>query len=176
MFQGAGSEARFICLSTDVKPVTAAGIREFGIKAGDIVIETDTGRKFRFDGDGVVWQPADVSVNVTGSYVVQDAVIAHNGTQSTEIDFTKYKYLSFLMPAGWDAATITIKGSAVAGGTKVDIVNDAGVIFPALTVAVNKIYTIDVHALKIAGVHYLALVASAAQTTAARTIKVMCKA
>lgn len=65
MFQGAGSEARFICLSTDVKPVTAAGIREFGIKAGDIVIETDTGRKFRFDG--TAWQPADVSVNVTGS-------------------------------------------------------------------------------------------------------------
>ncbi len=66
MFQGAGSEARFICLSTDVKPVTAAAIREFGIKAGDIVIETDTGRKFRFDGDSVAWQPADEGVQAAG--------------------------------------------------------------------------------------------------------------
>ena len=113
---------------------------------------------------------------LTGSYLQQDVVIAQNGTVSTEIDFTKYKYLSFLMPAGWDAATLTIYGSAVAGGTKVAITNDAGVVFPAMTVAVDKIYSIDVHALKIAGVHYLALVASAAQTTAARTIKVMLKA
>jgi hypothetical protein len=44
-----------------------------------------------------------------------------------------------------------------------------------MTVAVDKIYTVDVHALKIAGVHYLALVSSAAQD-AERTIKVMLKA
>lgn len=125
----------------------------------------------------VVTDPSyPLDAQLTGSYLVVDAVIALNGTVSTEIDFRNFKYLSFLMPAGWDAATLTIYGSAVAGGTKVAITNDAGVVFPAMTVAVDKIYSVDVHALKLAGVHYLALVASAAQTTAARTIKVMCKA
>jgi len=119
--------------------------------------------------------PDHNAVVVAGSYQEVDVTIANEGTESTEIDFRNFKYLSFLMPSEWDAATITIKGSAVSGGTKVDIVNDAGVTFPAMTVAVNKIYVVDVHALKLAGVHYLALVASAAQTPA-RTIKVMLKA
>ena len=105
-----------------------------------------------------------------------DAVIAQNGTESTEVDIQKWKYISLLMPAGWDAATLTIKGSAVAGGTKRVIKNDAGQTFPAMTVAVDTIYSIDANALMLAGVHFIALVASAAQTTAARTIKVMCKA
>jgi len=115
-------------------------------------------------------------VTLTGSYLVQDAVIAQNGTDSTEVDLQKWKYISILMPAGWDAATLTIKGSAVAAGTKCTIKNDAGQTFPAMTVAVDTIYSIDANALMLAGVHFIALVASAAQTTAARTIKVMCKA
>lgn len=132
----------------------------------------------RHDGDVVTQQmTADGAalVQLSGSKVV-DAVIAKDGTVSTEIDFSDSKYLSFLMPAGWDAATLTIYGSAETGGTKVAIYNDAGVVFPQITVAVDKIYSVDIHALKLAGVHYLALVASAAQTTAARTIKVMLKA
>lgn len=112
------------------------------------------------------------SFTLSGSKVV-DAVIAQNETDSTEIDFRNYKYMAIQMPAGWDAATLTIKGSATAGGTKQTITNDAGVAFPAMTVAANGIYAIDLHALKIAAIPYLALVASAAQTTAARTIKVM---
>ena len=162
-FQGMGSAPKYLCLSTVVKPVTG-----HGIETGAIVIETDTGNEFRFDG--TAW------VQLTGSYLLQDAVIAINGTVSSEIDFRNYKYLSFLMPAAWDAATLTIKGSAVAGGTKVNIKNDTNTTFPAMTVAVGTIYSVDVNALMTAGVHYLALVASAAQTTAARTIKVMCKA
>jgi len=116
------------------------------------------------------------TVQLSGSYLVQDAIIAKDGTESTEVDLQKWKYISFLMPAGWDAATLTIKGSAVTGGTKRTIKNDVGQTFPAMTVAVDTIYTIDANALMLAGVHFIAFVASAAQTTAARTIKVMCKA
>jgi hypothetical protein len=123
------------------------------------------------DGDEKFTAANPASVTLSGSKVV-DAVIAQGGTDSTEIDFRNYKYLSFQMPDAWDAATITIKGSAVAGGTKVAIVNDAGVAFPAMTVAANGIYSIDLHALKIAAIPYLALVSSADQT-ANRTIKVM---
>jgi len=108
-------------------------------------------------------------------YKEVDVVIAQDGTISTEIDFREYKYISFLMPAAWTSATITVKGSAVAGGSKVVITGDDGTAFPAITVAVDKIYSVSVSALLLAGVHYLALVSSAAQT-AARTIKVMLKA
>jgi len=115
-------------------------------------------------------------VAVSGSYQQVDAVIADEGTASSEIDFRNFKYLSFLMPAGWDAATLTIYGSMTAGGTKVAITNDAGVAFPAMTVAVDKIYTVDVHALKLASVPFLSLVASAAQMGGPRTIKCFMKA
>jgi hypothetical protein len=114
-------------------------------------------------------------VKLSGSYEQVDAVIALNGTISSEIDFRKYKYLSFLMPAAWTAATLTLKASAVTGGTKVDIVDDGGTAFAAMTVAVDKVYTVDTQALQIAGLHWLALVSSEAQV-AARTIKVMLKA
>jgi len=118
-----------------------------------------------------------LNVQVSGSNLAVDATIdvSANAKVSSEIDFRNFKYLSFLMPAAWDSATLTIYGSAVAGGTKVAITNDAGVAFPLMTVAVDKIYSVDVHALKLAGVHYLALVSSADQT-ADRTIKVMLKA
>ena len=181
-------------LSTDVKPTNFI--------PGSIFYETDTGKKFEWRGgawvelDTVaaaigepVANPAantlmarikaletalagNLNVSLSGSKVV-DAVIAQNGTDSTEIDFRNYKYMAIQMPAAWDAATLTIKGSAAAGGTKQTITNDVGVAFPDMTVAANGIYAIDLHALKIAAIPYLALVASAAQTTAARTIKVM---
>jgi len=41
------------------------------------------------------------------------------------------------MPDGWDAATLTIKGSAIAGGTKRTIKNDSGETFTLMTVAVD---------------------------------------
>jgi len=114
-----------------------------------------------------------VVAELSGSKVI-DAVIdiSEDAKVSTEIDFRNYKYLSFLMPAAWDTATLTIYGSAVAGGTKVPIKNDVGQTFPLMTVAVDTIYTIDANALMIAGVQYLAFVSSADQT-ADRTIKVM---
>ena len=112
---------------------------------------------------------------VEGTYTVQDVVIASAGTVSTEIDFQKYKYLSFLMPAAWTAATLTLKGSATAAGTKVAIKNDSDVAIPAMTVAVDTIYSVDTSVLFIAGIHFLAFESSAAQD-AERTIKVMLKA
>ena len=126
-------------------------------------------------GNEIFTDASPGSMKLTGSYVVVDAVIAQDGTLSSEIDFQKHKYLSFLMPSEWTAATLTIKGSAVASGTKRVIKNDAGVPFPVMTVAVDEIYSVDIHALKIAGVHFLSLEASVAQVTA-RTIKVMLKA
>lgn len=111
----------------------------------------------------------------TGAYTVIDVTIAISGTVSSEIDFRGYKYLGFLMPAAWTSATLTLKGSAVAAGTKQTIKNDSGLTFPAMTVAVDTVYTIDTNALMIAAVPYLALVSSA-QQEAARTIKVFLKA
>lgn len=116
------------------------------------------------------------AVALTGSNAVIDCVIAKDGTVSTEADISKYKYFSFLMPAGWDSATLTIKGSAAAGGTKQAIKNDLGQTFPLMTVAVDTIYSIDAYAVMLASVQFISFVASAAQTTAARTIKLMCKA
>jgi len=112
-------------------------------------------------------------MELSGSNVA-DAVIdiSEDAKISSEIDFRNYKYLSFQMPAAWDTATLTIYGSATAGGTKVPIKNDVGQTFPLMTVAVDTIYTIDANALMIAGVQYLAFVSSADQT-ADRTIKVM---
>lgn len=146
-----------------------------GMLAGDHYIETDTGKEYEYSAAGWI-NPVGV-VSLSGSYQQVDAVIdvSANAKVSSEIDFRNFKYLSFLMPAAWDSATLTIYGSAVAGGTKVAITNDAGVVFPLMTVAVDKIYSVDVHALKLAGVHYLALVSSADQT-ADRTIKCMLKA
>lgn len=157
----------FLGLSTDVK-------NTLGLVAGARFIELDTGKEFVYNG--IAWFLLAGAVQLTGSYAQVDVVIADEDTVSTEIDFRNYKYLSFLMPAAWDVATLTIYGSATAGGTKVVITNDVGVVFPAMTVAVDKIYSVDVHALKLAGVHFLALVASAAQTGGPRTIKVMLKA
>lgn len=108
------------------------------------------------------------------SPVVVDAVIAPSGTISTEIDFSRYSVLSFLTPAAWTDATITIKGSATPGGSKVDISTDEGKDFAPMTVTPSKIYSVDTQALKIVGVHYLALVSSAPQTEE-RVIKVMLK-
>ncbi len=118
-----------------------------------------------------------LNVQLSGSLVeVIDCVIAKDGTVSSEADISKYKYFSFLMPSGWDAATLTIKGSAVAGGTKQVIKNDVGQTFPDMTVAVDTIYAIDANSLMIASLPFISFVASAAQTTAARTIKIICKA
>jgi len=126
----------------------------------------------QLQGNGVGSMP----VSINGSLAnVLDCTIPIGGTVSNEVDISQYRYFSFLMPAGWDAATLTIQGSAVAGGTKRTIKNDVGVTFPVMTVAVDTIYAIDLNALMLAGVFYVSFVASAAQTTAARTIKLMCK-
>ena len=114
------------------------------------------------------------AIETTSNSVVKDVVIAAAGTQSTEIDFRKYKYLAFLMPSAWTSATLTLKGSAVEGGTKVAIKNDTNTAFPAMTVAVDTLYSVDVNALMIVGLHFLAFESSAPQD-AERTIKVICK-
>lgn len=158
---------RFAGLSTDVKPANAP--------MGSTFFEWDTSKLYTLSPAGWVEKKGTIhgDVQLSGSKVV-DAVIdiSDDAKVSSEIDFRNYKYLSFLMPAAWDTATLTIYGSATAGGTKVPIKNDVGQTFPAMTVAVDTIYTIDANALIIAGVQYLALVSSADQT-ADRTIKVM---
>ena len=152
-----------------------AALSIVGVPVGSTYLETDTGLIYIIDSAGA-WAEKTGLFKLSGSTVeVIDCVIADEGTVSTEADISKYKYFSFLMPAGWDAATLTIYGSAVAGGTKRVIKNDAGQTFPVMTVAVDTVYSIDSAALMLAGVHFIAFVASAAQTTAARTIKLMCK-
>lgn len=55
MFQHLGSEPKYICISTDIKPTTAAEAKALGIEAGAVCTEIDTGQQFRFDGED--WQP-----------------------------------------------------------------------------------------------------------------------
>ena len=154
----------YIGLSTDIKP-TAVDI-------GAILYEINatSGIKKTYQSvDGTTW------TDITGNYKVIDCIIAKNGTVSTEADISGYKYFSFLMPSGWDTATLTIKGSVISAGTKQTIKNDVGQTFPLMTVAVDTIYSIDAYASMLAPIHFISFVASAAQTTASRTIKLMCK-
>lgn len=159
---------RYIGTAAEIAAMTLTGI-----PTGSTFFESDTGILKILNAAGALVEAPSESVQLSGSKVI-DAVIdiSEDAKVSTEIDFRNYKYLSFLMPAAWDTATLTIYGSAVAGGTKVPIKNDVGQTFPLMTVAVDTIYTIDANALMIAGVQYLALVSSADQT-ADRTIKVM---
>lgn len=64
-FQAIGSAPKYMCLSTDVKPVTAALIKTWGIEAGAMLVETDTGNKFMFNG--AAWVSMPESVKLTGS-------------------------------------------------------------------------------------------------------------
>ena len=59
-FQGIGSAPKYLCLSTDVKPVTG-----HGIEAGATALETDTSKIFIFNGTAWV-QKADL-VQLAGS-------------------------------------------------------------------------------------------------------------
>ena len=163
------TEAKQDALAALVGAVDAAAVTDPTASAAAIALLKGLIKQLQGDGD------KENAFQLTGRYEVQDAVIAAAGTVSTEIDFRAYKYLSFLMPAAWTAATLTLKGSAVTGGTKVAIKNDTNTTFPAMTVAVDTIYSVDVNALMAAGVHFLALESSVAQV-AERTIKVMCKA
>ena len=161
---------------TDGKLIISASLLAGAAIAGKVGIDQTTDGTTNKVVAKISQAAGENNVILSGSYLVQDAVIAKDGTESTEVDIQKWKYISILMPDGWDAATLTIKGSAVSGGTKRTIKNDVGQTFPAMTVAVDTIYSIDANALMLAGVFFISFVASAAQTTAARTIKVMCKA
>jgi len=157
----------YVGISTDTKPTAV----DIGALLYEINLTTGIRKTYQTYDGGTTW--TDIS---NDNCLVLDCVIAKDGTVSTEANISGYKYFSFLMPAGWDTATLTIKGSAVAGGTKQTIKNDVGQTFPAMTVAVDTIYSIDAYASMLASVPYISFVASAAQTTAARTIKLMCKA
>ncbi len=105
---------------------------------------------------------------------VTTVTIANGQTASSELDFSGYKHLAFLMPAAWTAGWLTIRGSAVAGGTKRVIRNDDNTTIPNMTVAVDTIYTVDANALMLAAIPFLSFVCENAQG-AARTITVMMK-
>lgn len=158
---------------------TAAEIGNFslvGVPVGSTFFESDTGQLKILSAAGTLVNAPSESVTLSGSNVeVIDVVIAESETESAEVDVSKYKYFAILMPAAWTDATLTIKGSAVTGGTKQTIKNDVGQTFPTMTVAVDTLYAIDANALMLAALPYISLVSSVAQESA-RTIKLICKA
>ena len=78
-FQGMGSAPRYLCLSTDVKPVTG-----HGIEAGATALETDTGDMYIFDG--AAWVLKADNVKVTGSKAEQASA------QDTQVATTVVAY------------------------------------------------------------------------------------
>jgi hypothetical protein len=98
--------------------------------------------------------------------------IAKAGTDSTAGKVIGGQILGIQMPAGWNTADITIKASAD-GGTTYDTVKNAG---SALTLTIDKSeyygFTADELA-QLKGVYDFKLIASNAQTTAARSIIVV---
>ena len=106
---------------------------------------------------------------------IQTIVIEATETVSTEIDFTKHSVLAFQMPSVWTDATITIKGSATKGGTKLPISGDSeDSTFGPIAVAVDNIYAVVDNAVKMLGVPCLAFESSVAQEVE-RAITVMLK-
>ena len=81
-FQGIGSAPKYMCLSTDVKPVTVVAIRALGIEAGATAVETDTGNMFMFDGAAWVASPA-INATLTGS--ITGEVVSASQTRPNDV-------------------------------------------------------------------------------------------
>jgi len=101
------------------------------------------------------------------------AVIAQNGTVSTAIEIGGAKHIGLVMPSAWDTATLGVQVSHD-GTTYQTLYDDAGI---AVTIqaAASRSIGINVAALGLAPFQFMKLVASAAQTTAARSIVVVAK-
>lgn len=105
-----------------------------------------------------------------------DLTIAQSGTESTAFYLNGGHLVGFRMPSGWDTATIAYQGAMTgttepASGDWQTIYADGGDL--AETVAAAK--SVQVSPTKVYGWDWIRLKASAAQTTAARTITVVAK-
>jgi len=107
-------------------------------------------------------------------YTEATVTIKAGETVSSELDFRGFEKLAFVMPAAWTSATLTIKASVDEGGTKLPLKNDEGISFPAMAVAVDTIYCVDIHSMMLSVMPYLAFESSSAQS-ADRVIKILMK-
>ena len=106
----------------------------------------------------------------SGRRAVHTFTIAKAGTTSAAINIVGGAPVALMMPADWDAADITFQASADGGTTYYDVYDDAGNKV-TLTVAADRYVGFDSDTKdNLSGVFDLKLVASASQTSAARTL------
>lgn len=153
-----GSAQRYLCLSSDTKPTS-------GVNTGAACYETDTGAAYVYNGS--TW-------TLQHQAAVLTATIADEGTESTVVDLGGAKLAAIHMSAGWDAADLTIHAAPTLGGTYYAVYDDLGVAL-LIKAAAARTIGLDSVAGMIAGLRFIKLVASAAQTTAARTLYLIVK-
>lgn len=105
-----------------------------------------------------------------------DAVIAESGSLSAAVEVAGHQIVGLVMPAGWDAAAITLQGSA--DGSTFGNVYDKGGTEVSLTVAASRY--VSLAGAEYAGLRSIKVRSGTAVTpvaqTAARTIKVILRA
>lgn len=83
-----------------------------------------------------------------------------------------YIPLSIEMPSGWDAATISFQGGESATGTFFPLYKDDGNLY-SVTVTTSRLYALNPDIVRaLSKYSFIKILASANQTTAARTVKV----
>jgi hypothetical protein len=115
-----------------------------------------------------------------GRVFTKTATIASGQSLSGEVDLEDAEYVSIVMPAAWDAASLTFQASPTSGGTFYDVYN-AGGSEMSLTVAAQRVVTMrqtNVHEL-LPTLRYIKIRSGTSGTpvnqTAQRDITLICK-
>lgn len=95
------------------------------------------------------------------AYEQHTATIAASSATSGEVDLEGGKLVGVIMPAAWDAATLSVQASTASGGTFADVYSSAGAQV-SWTVAASQYIAID--PATVGGVEFVKLVSSATQT------------
>ena len=110
---------------------------------------------------------------------VLTATIANAASLSGEIDLEGFKLMALLMPGAWTAAALTFQASDVAGGTFLDVYDDAGTEVTA-TVAASRAIGLDAILPELAAIRFLKIRSGTTGTpvnqAAARTLTLVLKA
>jgi hypothetical protein len=109
--------------------------------------------------------------------VSKTVTIVTDGTESTVLDISHYKWFAIFLPSNWITGTITFKGCATPGGTFIEIVHadDVGAVTIA-SVAASKCIVMNGEILEaLLAVPFIKLVAGAAQTTNDKIITITMK-
>lgn len=99
-----------------------------------------------------------------------EVTIAKNGTTTDEIDLSRHLLVGIYMPDGWDAADITFTASYESDGTFIPLMDTGGNLVTLTVDSDDYISFTEAYMALINNAPFIKVVASAAQTTAARTL------